>query len=75
MGGYGLVFDRGAIEAKLRASLEIAAEQEAERVRARLVCPPHRAVTVALDVLLTAYDRLEHWSSDRCLERYRRMRH
>ncbi len=58
----------------MRASLDAAADLEVERVRARSACPPHRAVTYALDVLLSAYERLEHWSTARCLARYRQMR-
>ncbi len=60
--------------AVMRASLDEAADAEAERVTARIVCPPHRAVTLALDALLSGYLWAERWTSDRCLNRYRQMR-
>jgi hypothetical protein len=65
---------RWMLEQRLRESLEIAAEEEAERFRARAACPPHPVLRAACRLLNESLERLERWTGDRCLERYRRMR-
>lgn len=69
------MFDPAALQAKLRASLDVLIAQEEERVRAREACPPSQVVQLFLRLLNEALERLERWAGDRCLARYRRMRH
>ncbi len=65
---------RYAFLASLRRSLDASADEEIERMRACIACPPARGVSWAIETLFSVAGALERWTSDRCLVRYRQRR-
>ena len=65
---------RSAFLATLRRSLDASADEEIEKMRACIACPPPRALSWAIETMFSVAGTLERWTTDRCLVRYRQMR-